>query len=109
FLTPQFRQKAAEHLADQAFGFVLFSYIETASIAAADLPEGRLHAVWTHNDQIKWFRNLHATFGNPLLKAVARFSERWYGKFFSRFSDDFLFLYVTREDYEGHLAHLGPH
>lgn len=110
FVTDRFRQQALEKLDDSRYGFVLYSYVCTASLAAEAAPRpGRLSAVWTHNDQIKWFRNLRESFGNPVLKLVAYTSEQWYFPFFGSHRDDFVFLYVTPEDRNGHVRQLGPH
>lgn len=110
FLSPAFRAEALGRLREPIYGTVLFSYIETASLLAEAQPQdGRLHLVYTHNDQLAWFRELARQVSNPVGKWAARVSERWYAPFFERYGSDALFLYLTPADRDGHLAELPPH
>ena len=110
FLTPAFRKEATNRLCDPAYGTVLYSYCCTASLMESGLPlPGRLHLVYTHNDQLAWFRNLAEQTHNPARRLVARISERWYQGFFARHGQEALFLYVTETDRDGHRAELPDH
>jgi glycosyltransferase involved in cell wall biosynthesis len=108
FLTPQYEKVAHHHLSDPAYGTVLCSYILTTQLLD-DLPDERLHLVWTHNDQFKWFRDRAEQASNPLARWVAQSSERWLHDFFAQHERDFLFLHVTEADRHGFARHYPDH
>ena len=111
FTTPAFRREALALLRDPAYRTVISSYITTARLVAEtpDLPAGRRHLIFTHNDEFKWFQDLRRTTANPLGKLAASFSERWLHGFFRRFARDFLFVHVTEEDREGFARYYPDH
>lgn len=102
FVTPAYARVARRYLLDPAYGAVLCSYITTTRLVTETpgLPDGRCYAVWSHNDEFKWFQDLQAA-ANPFTRLAARASERWLHRFFREHRRQFLFLHVTEADREG--------
>lgn len=108
FLTPAFVAEAREHLARPDVGIVLHSYLTTASVADLSEP-GRVHLVWSHNDEFEWFEDLGRSTSNPLGKAAASASLRWLGRFLTEHRDHTTLLHVTEEDQRGWERHVQSH
>ncbi|NNF58476.1 MAG: glycosyltransferase [Rhodothermaceae bacterium] len=104
FLTPDFVAQAQAHLADSAYGTVLFSYLYTAPLLEQD-PSGRADRVYlieTHNDDFKWYRTLREATRNPLSKLTARLSEQATVQLVQAYADQALLLHVTEADHQGY-------
>lgn len=109
-VTKPFQEIAKLHYSKPEYGMVLFSGIWTASILdTTPRIQGRLHCVETHNDELKWFKNLRSSSTNPLAKAVAYFSERWARDFLRKHERDFLFFHVSKADQEGYRENFPDH
>jgi len=111
FLTPAYAKTATRYLRDPAYKTVLCSYATTTHLITQtrDLPDGRLHLIWSHNDEFKWFADLHRQSTNPLARFVAKSSERWLHAFFQKNRDTFLFLHVTKADRDGFARYYPDH
>ncbi len=99
FLTRPWVAAAKRELASDRYSAILCSYIVTASLIGGDEP--RPVAVWTHNDEFKWFGTLAEASRNPLQKIVARMSSNWTREFLERSHSRFLFVHVTNADLVG--------
>ena len=104
FVTKEFSAKAVEHLADQAYGCVVGSYLNTVPLLAHDPHAGtRPHLVETHNDDFKWYRTLQESAPNPLARLAAMLSERWTASIFRAHQHQLLLSHVTETDRQGYL------
>jgi hypothetical protein len=101
-ITQEFVYKAKECLVKPEYRLVVFSYISTASLAILDESIGRLYCVETHNDEVKWFKDMRYSSGNPLVKMIAWLSEVWLLQFMRRNDNNFLYLHVTKADQSGY-------
>lgn len=104
FLTREFVGTARPYLLDSRYRTVIFSYVWTASMVQ-ELPEmkNRLYCVETHNDELKWYRDLRRYSLNPLIKLTSYSSERWAQAFLDMHGSEFFFLHVSEADQKGFL------
>lgn len=103
FNTNSFVELSTSFLQNELYKTVLYSFISTTSITRhTKLRNGHYNIVWTHNDELKWFKDLYETSANPLTRLVANRSLRWLKKWFHKNSNDFLLLHVTEEDTKGY-------
>ena len=115
YLSKSFQQEACKHLADPAYGGVVFSYIWTIKL----LPEPywskltaykeRLHIIETINDEVAWYKNLRAATNNPFAKVTAWLSEKWIQKFLKSLNHEFLFIHLTNADQQSYINYLPNH
>lgn len=99
FLTRQWTAEARRELASHQYAAIVGSYVMSASLIEEN--EQRPVAIWTHNDEYKWFETLAKASRNPLQKLVARTSSNWTRKFLLRNQSRFRFLHVTEADMIG--------
>jgi glycosyltransferase involved in cell wall biosynthesis len=103
FLTPSWSAVARERLASDEWTHIICSYIVTADLVLGD---SRPVAVWTHNDEFKWFRTLGASATNPFAKLAARFSSLWTQQRLEEHASNFLYVHVTEDDRSGFAARI---
>ncbi|PIQ60239.1 MAG: hypothetical protein COV99_11930 [Bacteroidetes bacterium CG12_big_fil_rev_8_21_14_0_65_60_17] len=103
FLTPSWIAATKRELRTRQYAAVVCSYIATASILTK-IPASYVEcavAVWTHNDEFKWFRTLAEASTNPIRRLAAHVSSRWTRKFLEQHHARFLFVHVTKTDQIG--------
>jgi len=109
-VTPAFKRKAMECLANRDYGLIVYSYISTASLAPLDdTCPCRLHCIETHNDEIKWFIDMGVSSANALVKLVAWLSARWLRRFMQESGAHFLYLHVSQTDQLGYARFFPSH
>lgn len=99
FLTRQWIAAAKRELASDRYSAILCSYIVTSAVMDAD--EHRPVAVWTHNDEFKWFGTLADASRNPFQKLAARLSSSWTRRYLLHNHTRFTFAHVTEADMTG--------
>ena len=103
YVSSSFKSVAADYLARADYQFVLCSFIWTASVVGPSWVEsGRLAYVETHNDEIKWFKDLGSASLNPLVRLVSWLSKRWLIAFMEKNQKRFIFSHVTQADFDGY-------
>lgn len=98
FLTPAWCTAARQLLANASWSHIVCSYIVTATLVTE---ETRPVAIWTHNDEFKWFSTLANAAGNPLGRMAAEASGRWTESWLKKHARQFLYVHVTETDREG--------
>lgn len=98
FLTPSWCAAARQLLANASWTHIVCSYIVTATLVTE---ESRPVAVWTHNDEFKWFSTLASAAGNPLGRMAAEASGRWTEVWLKKHARQFLYVHVTETDQDG--------
>lgn len=100
FLTRPWMVAARLELASDKYSAILCSYIVTSAVIDDD--EHRPVAVWTHNDEFKWFGTLANASSDPLRKLAARMSSNWTRKYLLHRHSRFIFIHVTEADRAGY-------
>lgn len=105
FNTPAFLLHSKNYLAKQDYRTIVFSYLTTSSLIANSKKYNpdRLHMVWTHNDEFRWFADMQRKTKNPLISLTAHFAQKWLYRFLENNEKDLLLLHVTDEDWQGFL------
>lgn len=115
YLTKEFRNEATKYLQNTIYGTVVYCYIWTTAIlfelqkTKPILTNNQFQIIETINDEVQWYRNIRKASPNPLAKLTAWLSENWIKRFFSTLSSEFLFVHLTRADYQGYLRYFPNH
>lgn len=113
--TNEFSTALAVVLASEQYDSVLYSYAWTADLIPPEFqPSFRRQFVWTHNNELEWFRDSRKTSPNLMVKAIAYSSELWADKFVAR-HPNLTYLHVSEKDdesftarYPGHSSYVIP-
>jgi hypothetical protein len=108
FNTPEIEAVVRRHLTGREYGTVLASFLTSACL----LPEpqaSQRRLIWTHNDELEWFKNITAIAANPMTRMVAAQSLRWLHRRLAQLVGHATLLHVSESDRAGFEAVLPNH
>ncbi|GAB2778928.1 glycosyltransferase [Rhabdobacter roseus] len=111
FITINFTKELKNILNNYDYDFIFISYIITAEIVLnhnLNLNKDKLYII-THNDEVKWFRDIYSSTNNFLLKRISKLSWQWIIKFLTSNINKFTLLHVSTTDRNSYLSYFPSH
>lgn len=101
FLTPEYREQAAQYLADPAFENVVCSHLWSTTLLKFT-GRDRFVIIQSHNDDFQWFQHLATHASNAPARLTALASKGWTQRFMKNQALDFWFFHCTERDQAGY-------